>query len=690
MQNTYLRLFAFVFLALSAACAGHAQPARVSAVRVWDTRAEFDQCYRNRYLDSISEPGSVMLVNRVLVTDDMGAGYNDFQPIRGKTQARKILPVDDPNVLDAMLIVDGGVSACDILVNGKALDAKPLEKSYWHANFERYLVPPALLKAGANDFVFRARGGGGGSIRVERGQAPNRSAVSRDGGATWDFDRLCEGGYMDGELCVRLNLGRYAPNAWLESPVIDLASAVNRDGLDIGTDGRLDGLEVDAISPAGTSVHVFARTGPTPDGSEESWGAWQPWPQPRAAMKFERFVQWRIFLRTGAAQATPVVRRVVARFSAAPAAVDPAFVRLRVVEDANERITRSSYDFAYADYNGNSRVLRDNWKLADVVAPGQTEFAKLALLRQWTREQWRDGWSMGSLNYLPSWDARVILTTAPGNKSLGMCTHYATTFVQCAQALGYPARSIFRGHALSEAWSNEYKKWMVMDAGMDPNDRRRATYNFERNGVPLNELEVHKAYFIDKKWDDIQARATNMSEGTEKVEPSFVEDREGLFKSTQQMFMPLRGNFVDHREPEEPEHGQGYFKFLGHIYWKDAATADVPWTDFFTTREADLYWTLNQAQLHLLPAPGGLQVIFDTVTPNFAGYEYRLDGGEWITWTPKTTAGAVHAYPMTPTGGCIAFAWPLHAGRNTIEARPFNAAGLRGIVSRMVVEAEKR
>jgi hypothetical protein len=689
MQSLHMSLIVCICLGLFTACAVVAQPERVSVTLTWDSRADLDECYRNRHLDSLSEPGAVKLVDRVLVTDDMGAGYDDFQSIRGKTQARKILPIDDPNVTDAMLIVDGSVKGCDILVNGKVLGAEALERSYWHANFERYMVPPALLKAGANDIVFRARDEkSSGRIRVERSQSPNRSAVSRDGGATWDFDRLCEGGYMDGELCVRLNLGRYAPNAWLESPVIDLSSAVMRDGIPAGMDGRLDALEMDAGTPAGTSAHLFVRTGPTPDGSAESWGAWEQWALARGTMRFERFAQWRIFLRTGTAQATPVVRRVAARFSAAPQTVDPAFARLRLVEDANERIVRSSYDFAYANYTGNSRVLRDQWKLADVVAPGQTEFAKLALLRQWTREQWTNGWNMGSLNYLPSWDARVILSLAPGNKSLGMCTHYATTFVQCAQALGYPTRSIFRGHALSEAWSNEHKKWMVMDAGMDPNDRRRSTYNFERNGVPLNELEVHKAYFIDKKWDDIQARATNMSEGTDKVEPPFVADREELFKSTQQLFMPLRSNFIDHREPEEPEHGQGYFKFLGFILWKDAATPDVPWTDFFTTREADLYWTLNQAQIHLLHAPGGLQVTLDTVTPNFAGYEYRIDGGAWIAWTPKAGGGAVRAYPMKAIGGCIAFDWKLNPGRNTLEARPFNAAGLRGIVSRVVVEGE--
>ena len=696
MHNLRINLLIAACLVLCVAHTGAALAAaeRVSATGVWDTQADFDQCYRNRYLDSMSEPGAVKLVQRIIVADEMGAGYNDFQPIRGKMQAKKILLVDDPAVNEAMLIIDGHVAGCDILVNGKVLGAPVLEKSYWHANFERYLVPPALLKAGANEFVFRARDAKGtGGIRVERSQQPNRSAVSHDGGASWDFDQLCDGGYMNGELGVRLRLGRYAPGAWLESPVIDLAAASARDGIPGGTDGRLDTLEIAAVAPKGTAVQAFVRTGSTPDGFAENWDPWQPWTGKE--MKFARFAQWRLALSTTSAKLTPVVQRVTARYSALPPADDAALKSMRVIEDGNERIVRSSYPFAYAGHTGNARVLREQWKLGEVIAGANTEFGKLAALRQWVRNQWTDGWSMGSLNYLPSWDARVILSLTQGNRSLGMCTHYATTFVQCAQALGYPARSIFRGHALSEAWSNEHKKWMVMDAGMDPNDRRRATYNFERNGVPLSELEVRKAYYIDKRWDDIQVRATNLSEGTEKVEPSFVEDRENVLKSTEQLFMPLRNNFIDHREPEEPEHGQGYFKYLGHIYWKDSATSDIPWTDFFTTREADLYWTLNQAQLHLLQGPDGtLRVMLDTVTPNFAGYEYRIDGGAWIPWelkpSPRAQNPPVQAYPMQATGGCIDFAWKLHPGRNTIEARPFNTAALRGITSRLVVEAEAR
>lgn len=677
----------------------HAQPVRSTLTLKWDSATEFDTCYRDRYLDSLSTPGAVKLVNRVLVVDEMGAGYNNFQPIKGKTQARKILMVDNPGVTDAWLMVDGSAKACDIVVNGTVLQSTPVAKTYWEANFERYAVPPQLLKAGANDIVFRARGTGSGSIRLERSMGPNRSAVSRDGGASWDFDRLGEGGYMNGELGVRLNLGRFAPTATITSPVFDLAGAARDGSINAGIKGRIDALDVDASIPAGTTIQAFYRTGATPDGYEENWDAWQPWPPRSTPGTLGRFAQWRLQLNTTSPAKTPVVNAVTVRFSAEKPTATNA-TQINVVEDANQKIVRSSYEYTYANYTGNSRILRDRWKLGEVVASGKTDFEKLSALRQWTRNQWTNGWNKGELHYIPSWDARIILTLAPQNLSLGMCTHYATTFVQCAQALGLPARSIFHGHALSEAWSNEHQKWMIMDAGYDPNDKRRATYHIERNGVPLSNLEVQKAVFVNRNTDGIRVVATNMSASSAKPEPALAGTKEELEKflrdgeieGRRQMFIELRNDFVDHREPEEPEHGEGYFKYLGHLYWKDGQTPNIHWTDFFTMREADLYWTLNQAQMHLWRAPGTntVQVLLDTVTPGFSGYEVRTNDGEWQSWTPKagSTLANAKAHPMKPTGGSIEFDWNLQAGRNTIEVRPFNAAGLRGIISRMVLDAK--
>ena len=52
---------------------------------------------------------------------------------------------------------------------------------------------------------------------------PDRSAKSRDGGKTWDSNRLGWKDEIDGEYCVRLSLQRYAQSGVYVSPVIDLA-----------------------------------------------------------------------------------------------------------------------------------------------------------------------------------------------------------------------------------------------------------------------------------------------------------------------------------------------------------------------------------------------------------------------------------------------------------------------------------
>lgn len=668
---------------------------RVEQTQHWNSAETFDSCYRDRAIDALAEPGSLRLVDSVLVADDLGAGANNFQPIRGKTQARKIVVIDDTRVSEALLMVDGSVRSCEVVVNGVVLDASPLPTTFINRNFEHYEIPPALLRSGTNTFVFRSRSEGRslGRIRVERGRA-YRSSVSRDGGYTWVSDRFGDPGTLEGELGVRLRLGRFAPSGQITSPVLDLAAAVMKEGIASGRNGRVEALDLEAELPPETSVRRFIRMGKTPDGHEETWGAWQPWPLAEPATRFERFVQWRLELKTQDPEQTPIVRQVSIRWSAEPP--DAPSGTIRLVEDANQIIVRSSYPFAYASPSGSARFLRDHWDLEAVVEGAATEFEMFKTLRQWVRDQWTSGWSMGRLNYVPAWDARVILSLAPDNLSLGMCTHYAAVFVQAAQALGIPARPVFHGHALSELWSNTHGKWVLMDAGGDTNDRRRGTYHYKLRQDPMNLLDLHKASYDDEQWSVIEVIETNQSDGHE---PNLWDDQKSmdLLRSEENahnvthIFYELRNTFMDHPEPAEPEHGMGHFKYRGHLFWKTAQTPDVTWTDFFTTRAADLDWTLNQAQIHLSREPGAspaLRVMLDTVTPNFASYEVRLNGESWIALQGRRPLGSVNvsSYPVRHDGQCVEFVWSLKPGRNQIEARPINTSGVPGIISRMVVD----
>jgi len=87
-----------------------------------------------------------------------------------------------------------------------------------------------------------------------------------------------------------------------------------------------------------------------------------------------------------------------------------------------------------------------------------------------------------------------------------------------------------------------------------------------------------------------------------------------------------------------------------------------------TENPDDLYWTLNQAELHLTAGPSWVEVSAATVTPDFARFEARFDKGDWQR--------------VDATFGC-----PLHTGRNRLEVRPVNAFARPGITSTITLSA---
>ena len=111
-----------------------------------------------------------------------------------------------------------------------------------------------------------------------------------------------------------------------------------------------------------------------------------------------------------------------------------------------------------------------------------------------------------------------------------------------------------------------------------------------------------------------------------------------------------------------------------------------------TARKNDLYWTLNQAELHLQEGekPGEVLVQIDTVTPNFKALLVSIDGGEWeergadFVWrynlegqNQKFIAGL----PKEAVERSGEFVWKLHEGENTLRIKPVNTFGIEGITS---------
>src|SRR5262249_59457220 len=90
----------------------------------------------------------------------------------------------------------------------------------------------------------------------------------------------------------------------------------------------------------------------------------------------------------------------------------------------------ASVPFVYQEPSPRLKLLRERYRLDEVIAPGQTELEKLMLLRWWVRNQWHTAWGNNAAAWMPPWDALIILECKDQPDCLTMCTHYAAVFTQ--------------------------------------------------------------------------------------------------------------------------------------------------------------------------------------------------------------------------------------------------------------------
>ncbi|MFH1567952.1 MAG: transglutaminase-like domain-containing protein [Gemmatimonadota bacterium] len=632
-----------------------------TASRSWERTGDFAAATRRRLTVG---PEGVSLRRGVTVADETGRStQRDFETVAGQRQVKQVFQLETAAARRALVCPyvrgDREGAELEITVNGHAVRfAWPGKREYWEDSWQRLEVPAAALRAGANEVVLRAVGEGAWSLLLENCRWPDRSAVSDDGGRTWRREELGNNDRADGEYVVRLWLDQHESQGELCSEPVDLMALFALDGISPAGRPLSVAIAAAADTPPGTSVAIDWRAGTTPAYGPATWSAWQEIGAGGGELPAgARFGQWRLRLATADPAVTPVLKKVVLELEAE---VEPADA-LRLGETDNPELVRSSWRFAHLPFGEpRGEALRRRWELDRVVGPAKTEFDAMVRLRQWVRERWEDGWNMGPLDYVPPWDAMVILELAGQQLSLGMCTHYATVLTQCCAALGFVARTqIMRAHCIVEVWSNDFGKWVSMDPGGDCNDATKFTYHFERGGIPQSALELNRAWRRQEYRDLVVSPTPPAATGDRFSVPNRLQLWERFMIS-------LRNDELVTLEPGEPEHGKGSYAYDGYLFWADERTAALPWFSRHTDREGDLYWTPGRARIHLQAAGGGLQVLLDTEWPNLDRYEVRQDGGPW------------QARPA-------AFEWPLRAGANRLEVRPVNRYGRAGMTSRVTV-----
>jgi len=310
--------------------------------------------------------------------------------------------------------------------------------------------------------------------------------------------------------------------------------------------------------------------------------------------------------------------------------------------------------------NPKLKELRKRYGLDRVIAPGRDEFQKQVLLMDWAHRQFK---KFGR----PSTGAKGALDILDGieNGHTFFCSHYVHVMVSSAASLGWVNRSLalrrHQGtarvggsteHAVTEIWSNQHRKWVMLDP--------TSNMYLETNAVPLNAWEIRQEWFYHN--------GTNLA---------FVIAGKRYRKADLPVVLKRFEGFGDLAvHPDELDK----YGFIGYVPNTDLMDSGEDYAKMFITKDqlcdgtkwhvraapadpaVDPYFPLGQASPEVRALDGIASVTLKTMTPNFKTFEVQLDGGAWKASDER-------------------FAWPLHRGTNQIAARTLNHFGVQGSVS---------
>lgn len=622
--------------------------------------------------------GTVRLAKSVLLADEIGAtDFTQGLTLTDRVWAQKTFDLNAREAESAELILFG--DAADIRFNGERLGkTERVPSSGWR----RVAVPPKLLRIGANEVELR----GPGSLLIEPTAKPGRSARSSDAGASWSAAEVGLKGPGPGEFLVRLRLGRHPKAGRAESPVIDLWPVTEG----IARPGRLGTIKALAIAkpPEGTTLRPLVRLGPTPEPGDR-WTAWAPIDKAFAPPPDARWAQLRFELATARPLASPALSKFTLDYEFTVDALPPG--RVRRVSIGQAPALPVSVPFANQEPSARLDRLRKRHRLDEVIAPGKTEMEQLVLLRHWVRNQWHTAWEGTAAGWMPPWDALTILDSMDRPDCLTMCTHYAAVYTQCCLALGWTARHcILDHHCVSEVYVNQYRKWVMMDAG-NSKDRPDCTLHFERAGGPLSALELHQAVRAGKT-ADLTVRFTPPAL-MEKLVPlcrpapppkTKPEPRPESVPATElgkypvcglenyrRYAFPPRNNYLSSLLPGELYQGWSEYFYDGYCWVGDSPDRPERSPEYSRhltpDRPQDIDWPLNWTRAHLSATSAGkVRVDLETRTPNLL----RLEVQQGTEWKP------------TPAG----FDWALAPGKNVLAVRAVNTFGRPGPEERVEVQ----
>jgi hypothetical protein len=673
-RKRYWLLFLTVILAaITTSQINNVNTLKFSAKEYWETAISQGVMLEN---------GSIVLNNQQLIEDDSpGFGF-DSKPssnevLKKGIVIKKILNVERIPVKEAYVVALLYPEFPPVPNNGRhiVINVNGYETIYEVKHFwTNAKVPGSVIKKGENiitiktlepDAQFRtwiALDENYPKGSLTKSHAPGRSARSSDGGLTWNKNYIGELQSVKGEYVVRLKTIAYGNEGWIESPVVDLAQG--KDGSVLKQDVKIQNINIDAkiINTAKTNSEVYFRSGTTLSPDTTQWSAWiKVTTAIDERMIKGRFAKVRIKLKSTDPSKSPSLNSISISTSLSNSGSELKN-EYRILFFKHYPVRNSSFPFEYENpTNERVKALRAQFKLDSIVQGATTEFEKILLLKHWVAQQWQ--WHLLNPNEdIYEWDAKKILMPDSSGKIYGgFCLHYAIAMMQVLQSFGLQSRivsadySIWSGHEICEVWSNEFGKWIMLDANFD-------TYFVDKvTGIPLNTLELHDLFvkecfpnsIIDRDdWSReklvqmakekahnipvigmVGGGANNNSLKTYEWWNPIVDQTAycGGYGPLTMGYLRLlpRANYLSQPTPTPINHGRTHWGWTGYYNWYDSYTPRAQEHEIFSNRVNDFYWNINQVGMSATTRDGGvIDFIFETNSPDFAKYEITVNNTE--------------------------------------------------------------
>lgn len=675
------------------------------------------------------QKGIIRLDDTELIEDDAPAaglpeGYKSYtggpvewvEDLRKGIVIKKILELEDPSAASARLVfkaieVKGNKQPLHLSLNGEKFDrpasliAYPHARQYIDLSWDRWFyvdLPVEKLRKGKNEILMWTESDST-SWRVliahagefKRGSltrtSPNRSMKSSNAGGTWSDSRLGAMDLIDGEYCIRLSVDRFLSSGEYVSPLIDIVNG--NDPLKRTITNLKTSLWPEFDVPAETSVKAFVRFGSSPFIGDQSWTSWQPLERGKEhSLGDKRYLQWRAQLSTDDPLISPRIRRFRISSAWENLSNDKKLgLNARVLN--NGEIIPASYPFVYENLNHPElKKYREDHKLDQVISGASSEFEIMMRLLNWayrvpiTLEAYSWNWNNVTVKPVIAEGTGMPQLNGPffkGRRMVGMCLYPNQALIGAMLAMGYQARHVnlhseaMSGHEATEVWSNQFNKWIYMDATRD-------YYYFNpETGVPLNLLELHnllaeqmprvenwqRPFVPDIGKEVLSGVKVGMRQGNN---PFSIEDGGGsyLLETMGHFRIIPRNDFLSNPLPVPVHTGDTMWGWDGFLNWYDDIFPKRDEYQRYTNRTGDFYQPLNQSRIYLYETekPGVLKVELDTFTPG--GFETFLVAANEGNWVPQNQKS---------------WNWNLLGGLNTIKVRSKNNRGVLGPVSELQI-----